>query len=524
MTTPKTSWHTRAIVYQIYPRSFQDSDNDGVGDLQGIIDRLDYLNGSTNSLGINVIWLSPVYTSPMADFGYDVADYVDIDPLFGSLKLFRILVKEAHKRQIKIILDFVPNHTSDQHPWFKESSASRVNSKRDWYIWKNGGSSGTEPNNWQSNFGGPAWTYSPQTDQYYLHSFLAAQPDLNWDNPEVRGAMKTVMRFWLDIGVDGFRVDAVDWLSKDPEFRNNVISKPAKFNRDGPHLFERLNEMTDVLLEYEDRFMITEAHPETENKIQGYLNYYEAVNSQLSAPFNFESIYVPWQASRYREFVDSFQAGMKASFTPIYTLGNHDESRVATRIGSEAARTAAMLLLTLPGLPIIYYGDEIGMHDVKIPPDQARDPFVGPGNNRDAQRTPMQWDGGRYAGFSRHTPWLPVASDFASENVTSQMANQRSMLKLYKDLIALRGHSEALSSGSYRSADFGPDIFGYYRQMGGNSLLILLNFAGIPRQVSQTVADFQLKLSTNPNSPATAVQGKLTLGAHEGVIMEQHLD
>lgn len=519
MSSQQTYWHKGAVVYQIYPSSFLDSNGDGVGDLQGIIDKLDYLGGSSTSLGVTAIWLSPIYTSPMADFGYDVANYNDIDHLFGNLDTFRRLLSQAHNRGIKVILDFVPNHSSDKHPWFLESQSSLDNPKRDWYIWRAPQPTGRLPNNWKSNFGGSAWEFSPITRQYYLHSFLAKQPDLNWENPAVRNAMKTSMRFWLDQGVDGFRVDAVNWLSKDTEFRDDR-PKGHKYSRDGPHLFERLNEMTQVLREYDDRFMITEAHPATEDKIQGYLEYYEGVNSRLSAPFNLEAIYTPWVASDFRNFVNDFQASLKKGYTAIYTIGNHDESRVASRIGREAAKTAAMMLLTLPGLTVIYYGDEIGMVDVEISKAHSRDPFIGTGNNRDAERTPMQWDSSQSAGFTTGKSWLPIAKDYKQINVEQQSRSTSSMLQLYKELVHFRVNSDILKSGAYVSADFGQNIFGYYRTLGHKTLLVLLNFLDKPQPISHEHTIGIIRISTYLDIADMKLPSELILRGNEGVIIE----
>lgn len=527
------TWHEGAVIYQIYPRSFFDAKGTGIGNLRGIIDKLDYLGGSEESLGVNAIWISPVYVSPMADFGYDVSNYTDIDPIFGNIGDFKLLVNEAHKRSIKVVLDFVPNHSSDEHPWFIESQSSLNNPKRDWYIWRSPKNDGSVPNNWTSNFGGSAWQLSEQTQQYYLHSFLAKQPDLNWDNPDVREAMKAAMRFWLDLGVDGFRVDAVDWLSKDPQFRDDPVNHQLSqksgssehlvlkhiHSRNGPHLFDRLNEMTQILTEYSDRFMIAETHPESENKIQGYLQYYKAVNSQLSAPFNFEGIYLPWRASTFRKFIDTFQAGMQPGYTPIYTLGNHDESRVASRIGNPAARTAAMMLLTLPGLPFIYYGDELGMKDVPISKEQLRDPFTEPGRGRDGQRTPMQWENTQYAGFTKRTPWLPVASDYHLVNVHTESEAPRSSLNLFKQLIHFRNDSSILKNGSYHSFDFGKDIFGYERGLGKDKLLILLNFSSAVKQVDMNRLKGQVKLSTYLDKENSVVSERIMLRPNEGLII-----
>jgi alpha-glucosidase len=526
------AWMQGAVVYQIYPRSFYDAGDSGVGNLKGIIEKLDYLGGSPESLGVTAIWISPIFTSPMADFGYDVSNYTGIDPIFGTLTDFKKLIKEAHKRGIKVILDFVPNHSSDEHPWFVESKSSLNNPKRDWYTWRDPAADGGAPNNWISVFDGPAWQFDELTGQYYLHSFLAKQPDLNWDNPAVREAMKAAMRFWLDLGVDGFRVDAVDWLSKDSQLRDDTLKHHCSkkllgteydaykhiFSRDGPHVYERLNEMTDVLKEYDGRFMITEAHPETDDKVAGYLQYYRGVNPHLSAPFNFEGIHLPWQAASYCRFVDSFQAVMEPGYTPIYTTGNHDESRVASRIGSAAARTAAMMLLTLPGMAFVYYGEELGMLDVPIAPHQRRDPFVGRG--RDPQRTPMLWSSKHYAGFSGGKPWLPIAPGYFKLNVTAQTESNTSMLNLYKQLIGLRNQSAAIKEGTYRSVIRNEAVYAYERTLGTKKLLIVLNFSGTVQRVTQKKFAGTILLSTYLDSTAESINELIRLRPNEGLIVE----
>lgn len=533
MITKNNYWHHGAVIYQIYPRSFFDAKGTGVGNLQGIIDKLDYLGGSPDSLGVTTIWISPIYTSPMADFGYDIANYCDIDPIFGNLDDLKLLVTEAHKRSIKVMLDFVPNHSSDEHPWFIESKSSRDNPKRDWYVWRSPKPDGSPPNNWLANFGGSAWELSEQTNEYYLHSFLTKQPDLNWDNPLVREALKSAMRFWLDLGVDGFRVDSVHWLSKDPLFRDDPLRthlrKPPEiseyetllhtYSRDGPHLFDRLKEMTEVLKEYQDRFMITEAHPEAKDRVQGYLEYYKTVNPQYCAPFNFEGIYLPWKASVFRNFVDAFQAVMMADYAPIYDIGNHDVSRVASRIGRPAARTAAMMLLTLPGLPFIYYGDELGMTDVAVTDEQIRDPYVEPGRGRDPQRTPMQWNDQKHAGFTKGSPWLPVSPDYPQMNVQTEFQDDTSLLNLYRCLIHFRNKSEALKSGTYCSVDAGEDIFGYERSLGKKKLLILLNFSMEPKQVTLKNLKGEIELSTYLDKQGITIGEEIDLRSGEGLII-----
>ncbi len=532
--TKQHKWLQGAVIYQIYPRSFYDAHGSGIGNLQGIIQKLDYLGGGPESLGVTAIWISPIYTSPMADFGYDVADYCNIDPIFGSLHDLETLVAEAHKRSIKVILDFVPNHSSDEHPWFIEASSSTSNPKRDWYVWCNPKADGGPPNNWLSVFGGSAWQLSAQTGQYYLHSFLAKQPDLNWDNPAVREAMKSAMRFWLDRGVDGFRVDAVDWLSKDAALRDDptdiyAINKAAGHDheslrhlhsRDGPHLFDRLNEMVEVIEEYDDRFMIAETHPESDNKLAGYVKYYRGVNPHLSAPFNFEGIHLPWKASVFCNFVDSFQAAMEPGYTPIYTVGNHDESRIASRVGSAAARTAAMMLLTLPGMAFVYYGEELGMTDLSIPASQVRDPFTKPGKGRDPERTPMQWDASAHAGFTTGKPWLPVAPNYARVNVETESRIPTSSLNLYKRLIHLRNQSAVLKYGSYRTVDSNKDVFSYKRRLKSDELLTLLNFSNKTQQVTVAHLRGAVRLSTRLDREGETVGRQVELRPNEGLLIE----
>ena len=356
------SWPRNCVAYQIYPRSFKDSNDDGIGDLPGITEKLDYLNdGSENSLGIGAIWISPFFPSPMRDFGYDVSDYCGVDPTFGTLDDFDRLVREAHLRNIKVIIDFVPNHTSDQHPWFIKSCSSLDNIKRDWYIWKDPKPDGGPPNNWRSVFGGSAWAFDARTRQYYLHSFLKEQPDLNWFNPMVKEAMKNVLRFWFHRGADGIRVDAVEFLAKDELFRNDPPNPDFKegksdpysavlhaFSKNQPKLFGILNELTAVMSEYPDRFMVTEVYPEEREKAAEYVKFYRNCDNTKTSPFNFEALSLPWQANTYKKFIDKFQSALEPEDLPIYVLGNHDRSRLASRIGREQSRVAAMMLLSLP--------------------------------------------------------------------------------------------------------------------------------------------------------------------------------
>jgi alpha-glucosidase len=370
-------WWKHGVLYQIYPRSFQDTDGDGVGDLKGISERLEYLEW----LGVDAIWISPVYPSPMADFGYDVSDYCSIDPLFGSLEEFDRLVAAAHARKIKVILDFVPNHTSERHPWFLESRASRINPKRDWYIWREGGPDGSPPNNWLSQFGGPAWTREARTGQYYLHSFLPEQPDLNWRNPAVRTAMYDVLRFWLDRGVDGFRVDVIWLLIKDAALRDNPPNPNYRPNEAGIHRFmqvysadqpethEVVAEMRFVLDQYDERVLIGEIYL----PIERLVTYYGQDLRGAQLPFNFQLLHTAWTAAAVGKLVTDYEGALPPGGWPNWVLGNHDQPRIAARVGEAQARVAAMLLLTLRGTPTMYYGDELGIGRVAIPQKAVKD-------------------------------------------------------------------------------------------------------------------------------------------------------
>jgi alpha-glucosidase len=527
----KDWWHG-SVFYHIYPRSFYDTNDDGIGDLRGIIEKLDYLAGSEDSLGVNAIWLSPFYPSPMADFGYDVCDYRGVDGVFGDMSDFDELIDQAHKRDIRVIIDFVPNHTSSEHPWFLESKKSKNSPKRDWYIWRDGREDGP-PNNWLSVFGGSGWEYDKNTGQYYLHTFLKEQPDLNWDNPEVREAMKDNMRFWLDKGVDGFRVDAVSWLSKDhqlrdeplnPNYREEVDDPYKKllhsFSAEGDNLFKYLNEMVEVCTQYGERFMITESYPETDDEISHYIKYYDMLDYTVCAPFNFECITFPWDAPTYRGFIDLFQEALLPGQPPIYNMGNHDKSRLATRIGRDAARAAAVLLLTLPGIPFIYYGDEIGMLDTKITPDEYKDPFAQEGASRDPERTPMQWDNSDYAGFSAKQPWLPVSDDHQKYNVASEQTDPSSFLSLYKALLKLRRGSDALKHGAYRSLDLGSDVYGFVREFDLERYTMVLNFSDKEKVINSRAIKGKVILSSKMDyGEPPLMKNELLLRPNEALVL-----
>ena len=484
------AWWQRGMVYQVYPRSFQDSNGDGIGDLPGLLARLDHLV----ELGVDAVWISPIYPSPMADFGYDVSDHVDIHPVFGSLADFDRLVAAAHRRGLKVILDYVPNHTSDRHSWFVESRSSRHSPKRDWFIWSDPKPDGGPPNNWLSEFGGSAWQWDRATGQYYYHAYLKEQPDLNWRNPEVRAAMLDVLRFWLDRGVDGFRVDAIHHLIEDEHLRDNPPNpdwrpgmSPARrlvraHTMDQPEVHEAIVEMRRVADAYAgDRVLIGEAYL----PIDRLMAYYGADLSGFHLPFNFHLISTPWQAEAIAALVETYEAALPKGGWPNWVLGNHDRPPVATRLGPSQARVAAMLLLTLRGTPTIYQGEEIGMADVPIPPDLVQDPWEknvpGLGLGRDPERTPMQWDASSNAGFTTGEPWLPIAADYRAVNVAAQAADPRSMLSLYRALIALRRAEAALSVGDYVPVPVRDDVLAYERRHAGRRVLVALNMGGSPR-------------------------------------------
>ncbi|HVX58315.1 MAG TPA: alpha-amylase family glycosyl hydrolase [Candidatus Saccharimonadales bacterium] len=525
-------WHG-SIVYHIYPRSYYDANDDGIGDLKGITEKLDYLAGKPDSLGVNAIWLSPFYPSPMADMGYDVCDYQNVDPTFGNLEDFDVLVEESHRRGIRVFIDFVPNHTSDQHSWFKESRSSKDNPYRDWYIWRPAREDGSLPNNWLSVFGGSVWQFDKETNEYYLHTFMKQQPDLNWDNPKVREAMKDNMRFWLARGVDGFRIDAVSWLSKDPQLRDDPLNPMYhqdedhylelvhNFSCEGPKLFDYLNEMVDVCAEFGNRFMITEAYPDVPGEISHYLNYYEKLHHNLCAPFNFECISFPWDALSYRGFIDKFQESILPGQPPIYVMGNHDKPRLATRLGRPAARTAAMLLLTLPGIPFIYYGDELGMNNVKLDDNHAdAKDSSHEVTRRYVARTPMQWSNDKNAGFSKEKPWLPPSADYKEYNVQAESTDKASFFYLYKKLIEFRKESPALRFGTYRSIDLSSDVFGFVRELNMERFTVVLNFSDQEQEVHSKALKGSVVFSTYLDEEFHGeVKDKIKLRPNEGVVI-----
>ena len=438
------------------------------------------------------MWLSPIYASPMADFGYDVSDYCAIDPTFGTLEDFDRLAAALRARGMRLILDLVPNHTSDRHAWFVASRSSRSDPRRDWYIWRDPARDGGPPNNWQSVFGGSGWELDPGTGQYYYHAYLKEQPDLNWENPEVRTAIRDVMRFWLDRGVDGFRVDVIGHLSKDPLLRDNPPNPAAApdasdYGKLLPvHTFDR-DEVCDavaflrgVLDEYEDRLMIGEVYVPVHRLVRYY-------GFGCHLPFNFRLVELPWQADVIRSEIAAYEAALPAGAWPNWVLGNHDVRRIATRAGAAQAAVAATLLLTLRGTPTIYQGDELGIEQVAIPPDRVRDPVERsrPGRGRDGCRTPMPWDPrAPHAGFSRAEPWLPLSPDWRTRNAEAQRADPDSLASLHRRLIALRRAEPALSDGSLEMLPAGAAVIAFVRAHAGSRFACVHALDSRPAEVA----------------------------------------
>jgi alpha-glucosidase len=518
-----------------------DSNGDGVGDLAGILSRIDYLQW----LGVDCIWLSPIYPSPMADFGYDVSNYTDISPLFGSLADFDALLAEVHRRGMKLILDFVPNHTSDEHPWFIESRSSKNNPKRDWYIWRDAKPGGGPPNNWLSNFGGSAWKFDELSGQYYFHAFLDKQPDLNWRNPQLRAAMYDVLRFWLERGVDGFRVDVIYHIVKDDQFRDNPRNpdyKPgqnptheflATYVADRPEVHDIISKMRKVLDQYPDRMLVGEVYLPIERLVtyygKGDANGGEGGGDGVHMPFNFQLVTLPWKAAAISSAILNYEKALPSYGWPNWVLGNHDNPRIASRAGSDQTRVAAMLLLTLRGTPTLYYGDELGMADVPIAPDQVQDPFEknvpGMGLGRDPQRTPMPWDASKHCGFTSGHPWLPLGEDCGRINVAVEQTEPRSLLHLYRNLIALRRAEPALHHGSYSPIASSERTIVYLRSEAERCFLVALNLSSEPQAIDPTdrarePAYGRLLISTHLDRAGERIAGTIRLRANEGIVVQ----
>ena len=507
---PDAPWWKSSVFYEVYPRSFAEGGRGtpGVGDLEGIRHRLDHLQW----LGVDGVWICPFYPSPMADFGYDVADYCDVDPLFGTLEDFDRLVADAHARGIRVVVDWVPNHTSDRHPWFVESRSSRDNPKRDWYVWRD------RPNNWRAAFGGPAWTWDEGTAQWYLHMFLPQQPDLEWHNPEVAEAMHGVLRFWLDRGVDGFRIDVTHGLGKDPALPDDPPDSvlPHSAVNDHPDAHRILRALRALVDTYPgDRALIGEVYLLDTRKVARYFGQ----GDELHLSFDFTSLLAPWDAAAWQGCLDRVAAELgPIDAWPTWTLSNHDNSRHRTRYGgSEArARAAAVLLLTLRGSPFLYAGEELGLEDAVVPPDRVVDP-----GNRDPCRAPIPWDASATHGWGVAEPWLPWPPAPEERNAETLRADRGSILHLYRRLIAARRASPALARGDLRSLTAPEGVLAYERQADGERRVVAVNFVSSPTSLDLRAAgldgDWQCGLSSDGAGEGERFAG--TLLADQAVVL-----
>ena len=488
-------WWQHAVFYEVYPRSFADSNNDGVGDLNGITSKLGYLH----DLGVDAIWITPCYPSPQVDFGYDVSDYENIDPMYGTLADFDRMAAEGKKQNIRIIMDYVINHTSDKHKWFIASKSSKKSPYRNWYVWRDGKGPNQPPNNWISEFGGSAWKFDPTTGQYYYHYFYAEQPDLNWNNPAVEKAMFDVTRWWYKRGVAGFRLDAVDTLFEDPDLRDNPVL-PAKnkfgdpntqeiYNKKLPGVHEVLQNLRKVADE-NDAVLIGETWTKSIDELK---KYYGEHNNELQLPMDF--MFTRVDKLSPPEFRRQIAAADTAGGWPTWVISNHDIERSYNRYGDGAhnddiAKLMAALYFTLRGTPIMYYGEELGMEnkdpkrkeDVKDPKGRTGWPAD---KGRDGERTPMQWNDAENAGFSTHEPWLPVPPSYKTHNVAAESKDPNSVLEFYRKVLALRHTNSVLREGNYSALnEEDPNVLSYLRTYKGKSVLVALNMSGSAQKAS----------------------------------------
>ncbi len=531
-------WWRDGVIYQIYPRSFMDSNGDGIGDLPGIISRLDYVA----ELGVDAIWLSPINKSPMFDFGYDISDYEDIDPIFGTRADFDRLIAKAHRLGLKVMMDLVINHTSIEHPWFQESRSSRDNPKADWYIWadKAPGKNGRQPpNNWAAVYGGPAWEWDETRGQFYCHLFFKEQADVNWRNPGLRAALMNMVKFWLDRGVDGFRLDVVNLFFKDAQLRDNppalTLSHRAFlpwfrqkhiYDCNLPELHDAYREFRRLLDSYPERGSVGEILLSEEPKlVAGYIG-----RDQLHLAFHFDFLHRPWLPRAFQEAATAWEAATASDPDkwPAYALSNHDWPRHVTRHGggpfaSARAKVAAALLLTMRGTPFLYMGEEIAMpspslarKDLVDPPSKKLWPFY----NRDIARTPMQWDDSPNAGFTAGKPWLPVGPSFDKINIAEQKTDPHSVLNFYRALLHLRRESPALRRGAFRPLVERPvNAMVYLRETGEQTMLVALNFFGHHTTVQLPDGNWRQALSTHIGGGP--VGNQLMLAPFEAVIFEK---
>ncbi|MBU6267696.1 MAG: alpha-glucosidase [Sphingomonadales bacterium] len=486
-STSAEPWWKHAVIYEIYPRSFQDTNGDGVGDLNGVTRRLDYLK----TLGVDAIWLTPFFPSPNKDFGYDVADYTNVSPEYGTMRDWDVLAREAKKRGIRILVDFVLNHSSDQHPWFKESRSSRTNPKRDWYVWHDPAPDGGPPTNWESIFGGSTWEFDKASGQYYYHVFYKEQPDLNWANPKLRQAMHDVMRFWLRHGASGFRLDATPYLfedtnwPQDPDVRHGADVGLKPYNSNLPANHDALRGLRAVVDGFPgDRMLLGE---NAISSVDDLRRVYGAKADEINLPMDFLYTGVKsLDAAQFKQRIDEAELKLDG-LPPVFHFSNHDTSRQWTRFGDGVhdamiARLTAAMTLTLRGTALMYYGEEIGMADLK-PAELASFP-LGPkrkvADHRDPERSPMQWTAGAGAGFTTGASWLPVASAAGASNVAAQQADKASMLHWYARLLNLRKTDPAIRDGAYVPLESGnAKVVAFARRSAnGEGVLVLLNMSG----------------------------------------------
>lgn len=521
-------WWKGGLIYQIYVRSFFDSNDDGIGDLPGVIAKLDYLQ----DLGVDGIWLSPITVSANADWGYDVVDYYNVDPALGTMDDFDRLIQEAHKRSIRVITDFVPNHTSTQHPWFQNALTGRGAQYRDWYIWADPKYGRRPPSNWRSAFGGGAWKYHPATKQYYLHNFLTDQADLNWRNPQVRAEFEKIMRFWFGRGVDGFRIDVFNMLIKDDRFRDNpevrdndglevkLLGQRPVYNISRPELHEVLKSWRDIAESYKEHKLLLGESTLLYN-VRQLASYYGS-HDELQLAFNLMFIQTPFKAADLRRVVERTEAAIVSPDWPVWTGSNHDQPRFPSRWAQgdpRRIRLGLMMLLTLRGTPVLYYGDEIGMTNVSVSPWRLQDPvgkrFWPVYAGRDRARTPMPWADVPGGGFTDPdvTPWLPLG-DVAKNSVGTQWQLEDSVWNFTHDLISLRRESVDLQTGAYRSLSIAKDVWAWER---GAETKVILNMSPHPQDLVGLVG--QIEIGTNRQRDGEVIHQHLYLEPWEGVVM-----